>query len=169
MGSKPKISVLMSVYNGEKYLKEAVDSILNQTFSDFEFIVINDHSTDSTSEILFSYKDSRLKIIENDENIGITKSLNKGLRLVSGKYTARMDADDISFNNRLEKQLQYLEDNPDVGVLGTMAISNGKYLKYKINLPSKDYLIKWQLFFSNPIIHPECYVSYKIGFRNRWL
>jgi len=79
---RPKISVIMSVYNGEKYLREAIESILNQTFRDFEFIIINDGSTDKTSEILSSYNDPRIVIINNKRNIGLTKSLNKGLKMV---------------------------------------------------------------------------------------
>ena len=115
----PKVTVLMSVYNGDKYLNEAIDSILGQTFKDFEFLIINDGSTDKTGEIFESYNDSRIKIINNDKNIGLTKSLNKGLMLARGEYIARQDADDISMPERLEKEVEFLEQNKNVGLLGT--------------------------------------------------
>lgn len=115
----PTVTVLMSVYNGEKYLRQAIDSILNQTFKDFEFLIINDGSTDKTLEILQSYNDSRIKIINNEKNIGLTKSLNKGLRIASGKYIARQDADDVSLPERLKKQVKFLEKNKTVGLLGS--------------------------------------------------
>jgi len=115
----PKVTVLMSVYNGEKYLREAINSILNQTFKDFEFLIINDGSTDRTIEILQSYQDPRIKIINDEKNIGLTKSLNKGLKLARGEYIARMDADDISYPNRLEVQYDYLKNNPEVGLIGS--------------------------------------------------
>ncbi len=115
----PKVSVIMSVYNGEKYLCKAIDSILDQTFKDFEFLIINDGSTDRTSEILQSYHDSRMKIINNVENIGLTKSLNKGLKIARGEYIARMDADDVSLLTRLEKQVNFFDKNKDIGLLGT--------------------------------------------------
>ena len=115
----PKVTVLMSVYNGEKYLQEAIDSILGQTFKDFEFLIINDGSTDKTGEILKSYNDPRIKIINNEKNIGLTKSLNIGLRIAKGEYIARQDADDISMPERLEKEVEFLEQNRNVGLVGT--------------------------------------------------
>ncbi len=122
-----KVTVLMSVYNGEKYLREAVDSILNQTFKDFEFIIINDGSTDKTLKILNSYNDPRMKIINNKKNIGLTRSLNKGLSIAKGEYIARQDSDDISMPERLEKQVDFLERNKTVGLIGTYSyIINGK-------------------------------------------
>jgi len=119
MPSNPRISVIMSVYNGEKYLREAIDSILNQTFPDFEFIIVNDASTDSSLKIIQSYHDKRIRVIENEENIGLTKSLNKAIKKARGEYIARQDADDISLLNRFEEQLRYLEQHPEVSLLGT--------------------------------------------------
>lgn len=116
--SKPLVTVLMSVYNSEKYLAEAIESILNQTFTDFEFLIINDASTDSSRDIITSYNDSRIKLIENESNIGLTKSLNKGIELTQGKYIARMDADDISMPKRFEKQIAFMEKHPNIGVCG---------------------------------------------------
>ena len=118
--STPMISVVMPVYNGEKYLNECIDSILNQTFSNFEFIIVNDASTDKTEEIILSYTDKRIVYVKNLKNLKISKTLNKGIQLAKGKYIARMDADDISLPNRFEKQLVFLEKNDDIGVVGSM-------------------------------------------------
>jgi glycosyltransferase involved in cell wall biosynthesis len=121
-----KISVIMSVYNGEKYLKEAIESILSQTFTDFEFIIVDDGSTDSSLAIIKSYNDERIKIINNEGNIGLTKSLNKALNEARGEYIARQDADDISLPNRFEEQLKFLEKHSEVVLLGTFAYSIDK-------------------------------------------
>ena len=114
----PKISVLMSVYNGEKYLREAIDSILSQTFKDFEFLIVNDASKDSSKEIILSYKDPRIMLIDNKHNMGLTRSLNIGMQLAKGEYIARQDADDISHPGRFKKQVEYLNKNENVGLLG---------------------------------------------------
>ena len=112
----PKISVVMPVYNGERYLKEAVDSILNQTLSDFEFIIIDDGSTDSTEDIIKSYSDSRIKYIKNEKNLGVALTLNKGLDAATGEYIARMDADDISLSDRFHKQTAFMEEHKNIAV-----------------------------------------------------
>lgn len=112
------ITVLMSVYNGEEWLKGAINSILGQSEDDFEFIIINDGSTDNTSMILESYDDKRLLIV-NQENMGLTKSLNIGLQLAKGKYIARIDADDQADPDRLKIQKQFLNDNPDIVLAGS--------------------------------------------------
>ena len=114
----PLVSVIMSVYNGEKYLQEAVDSILNQTFKDFEFIIVNDGSTDKTREILASYNDPRVKIITK-EHLGISKAKNKAIKSSNGKYIAIMDADDISLPERLELEVDFLDKNRDIGLVGS--------------------------------------------------
>jgi glycosyltransferase involved in cell wall biosynthesis len=113
----------MSVYNAEKYLKEAVESILNQTYKNFEFIIINDCSLDNSWNILKGYeKDHKnIRLINNVENLGLTKNLNKALLLSKGQYIARMDADDISELNRFERQREFLENNEDVAILGTFS------------------------------------------------
>lgn len=119
--SPPKVSVVMSVYNGSRYLQESVQSILNQTFTDFEFIIIDDGSSDNSWEILTKYasKDTRIKLHKNQENIGLTKSLNRGLNLAKGEYIARQDADDISILNRLQLQVDFLDAHPEIGGLGS--------------------------------------------------
>jgi glycosyltransferase involved in cell wall biosynthesis len=111
----------MSVYNGERFLNNAIDSILNQTFSDFEFIIIDDASTDRTAEILKTYSDPRIRIMKNNQNQGLTKSMNKELTLARGIYIARMDADDISLPNRLATQLRFLDNNPEFALIGSSA------------------------------------------------
>ncbi|HSJ68103.1 MAG TPA: glycosyltransferase family 2 protein [Anditalea sp.] len=116
------VSVLMPAYNVEKFLNESIDSILNQTFKDFDFYIINDGSTDRTEEIILSYSDPRIKYIRNEKNIGYIKSLNKGLELINSKYIVRMDSDDVSQLDRLEKQVQYMEDNNQVAVCGSSII-----------------------------------------------
>ncbi len=109
--SVPIVTVLMAVYNGENHLRPTIESILNQTFKDFEFVIVNDGSTNSTSDIIKSYKDPRIVLHDNKTNIGQTKSLNIGLNISRGKYIARTDAGDISLPMRLEKQVKYLENN----------------------------------------------------------
>ena len=115
----PKITVLMTVYNGERYLKECMDSVLGQTFRDFEFLIIDDYSTDSSRDLIKSYKDSRIRLIENEKNLNQVRSLNIGLEQARGQYVARMDQDDIMLRDRLERQVNFLDKNTDISVVGT--------------------------------------------------
>jgi len=151
----PKVTVLMSVYNGEKYLREAVDSILAQTFNDFEFLIVNDGSTDNIAEIIESYNDPRIKIINNEKNIGLTKSLNKGLKLAKGKYIARQDADDISMPDRIIKQVDFLDRNLDIAIVGTnyFRINEKGDIVQEINRKRKDIDIKINLSKGNQLGH----------------
>ena len=116
----------MTVHNGEKHLSEAIDGILNQTFKDFEFLVIDDGSTDGSADIIQSYKDVRIRFISNGKNLSVPVSLNMGLNLARGEYIARMDCDDISLPQRLEKQVQFMDANPEVGVCGTWLETFGR-------------------------------------------
>ena len=143
----PRISVIMSVYNGEKYLREAIESILNQTFTDFEFLIVNDGSTDGSLEIIQSYQDERIRVINNEQNIGLTKSLNKAIKQARGEYIARQDADDISLPNRFEEQIKYFEKHPETAILGTSKYvidEDGKILRKEIALlkPNSKNLLK---------------------------
>lgn len=134
MSVDPLISVVMPVYNQSRFIKEAVDSILNQTFSDFELIIIDDASTDGTTEILKKYTDPRIKLIIKDRNQGVSRAINDGLRLAKGKYIARMDGDDISVKDRFEKQVAILENNPKIFICGSWIQFFGnsrKIIKYK--------------------------------------
>lgn len=115
----PEVTVLMSVYNGEKYLKKAIESILCQTFTDFEFLIVNDGSTDATSDVVLSYADARIHLVTNETNIGLTRALNKGIELAQGKYIARQDADDVSLPTRLEKEVLFLDQYKEVYLVGS--------------------------------------------------
>jgi len=155
--SNLSVSVLMSVYNGEKYLREAIESILNQTFKDFEFIIINDGSTDSSKEIILFFKDPRIIYLENIKNIGLTKSLNKGMKIAKGELIARMDADDLSSSIRFSRQVSYLKHQPQVGVLGTqMEVINeaGKTIN-RYDVPCHHSMIVWTLLFGRSFAHPS--------------
>ena len=117
----PKITVLMAVYNGEAYLRECMESALNQTYKDFEFLIIDDASTDATRTIIKSYKDSRIRLIENGRNLSQVTSLNIGLGYAKGEFIARIDADDAMLPNRLERQLSFLNSRTDVALAGSWA------------------------------------------------
>ncbi len=152
-----KISIIMPVHNGENYLRPAMESIFGQTLSNFEFIIINDGSTDNTEKVINSYKDRRVILLNNKERIGVSKSLNRAVEISRGEYIARMDADDISLPKRLEKQFIFLENHKEIGVLGSNAYlinSEGKEIGKYIR-PDSLVLIKWTALFSNPMIHPS--------------
>ena len=150
----PEISVILPVYNGGKYLKEAIDSILNQTFKNFELIIVNDGSTDESLYIIRSYKDERIKLI-NQKNTGLSKALNNGIKLAKGKYIARMDQDDISHPERLKKQIKFMESHTDYVAIGTYAnyiSKNGEFL-YTSKTPYKSEDLKNGLPYVCPFVH----------------
>lgn len=154
----PKVSVIMPVYNGDKYLREAVDSILSQTFTDFEFIIINDGSTDRTREILESYYDQRIRLV-HQKNIGISASLNKGINLARGEYIARMDADDISLPDRFLKQVSFLDLNPDITVCGTWLSFFNTSKTFQTWKTSTNYNeVKCNLLFGCDVAHPSVFI-----------
>jgi glycosyltransferase involved in cell wall biosynthesis len=150
--SNPKVTVLMAVYNGEDFLREAVESILQQTYSDFEFLVIDDGSTDNTSTIIKSYDDQRIRLVKNIENIGLTKSLNNGLQLSRGAYIARMDADEISLPNRFAEQVEFLDSNKGIGCCGTLARIFGNH-DSEWRYPLDHDRIKVDLLFHSCLVH----------------
>lgn len=160
---KPIISVLMSIYSEPlTWITESIESILEQTYRDFEFIVINDNPERDDNRVLlkkYSIQDDRIIIVENHENIGLTKSLNKGLEIAKGKYIARMDADDISIKNRFEIQLQYMESHPEVFCCGSQALiideNNNEIGKF--NHPTSDQEIRSLLPVENHMIHPSLF------------
>ncbi|MFE3869511.1 glycosyltransferase family 2 protein [Flavobacterium sp. LS2P90] len=156
----PKITVLLPVYNCELYVQTAVESILNQTYTDFEFLIIDDASTDATVALIKKLEDSRIQLIEKPINSGYTNSLNYGLQMAKGKYIARMDGDDISFPERFAKQIAYLETHPEVVVCGTTykIIGNNK----PITLPENHEAIKLGLLWGNCISHPSVMIRKKI-------
>jgi glycosyltransferase involved in cell wall biosynthesis len=150
----PRISVVTSVYNGEAYLEECVDSILNQTFQDFEYIILNNGSTDRTPEILKSYPDPRLRII-HQENLGVPKSLNKGISLCRSDLMAHLDADDYVHPQWLEKHIEFMIQNPDVVICSSRfeELFNGKLYPQSFPLIEGDHEIRKSLCFMNPIPH----------------
>lgn len=149
------LSVIMPVYNGAKYLKEAIESILSQSYTNFEFIIINDGSTDDSEAIILSYDDSRIVYIKNPENYKLIQTLNIGFTLAKGRYIARMDADDISHPDRLKKQVQFLDENQEYGLIGTgvnlLHGTNKSQLLYHTDHAS----LKFALAFYCPFIHPS--------------
>lgn len=152
--NSPLVSVVMAVKNGGNYLNDSVNSILNQTFKNFEFIIIDDGSIDNTLEILKEYSDPRIRIF-SQENIGLAKSLNRGLALAKGKYIARQDHDDISLPTRLDQQVKFLDVHPKVALVGTGAEihnesgSTGRFHDH----PTNSAELKFNLIFNNPFVH----------------
>lgn len=161
MNKEIEISVLMSVYNtNHQYLRMAIESILTQTFKNFEFLIIDDNSTDGSLEIIKEYKqkDNRIVLIENKNNIGLTKSLNKGLAISKGKYIARMDADDISLPRRLERQFKWMEENTHISVLGSFVFINKKAGLINRGFNENPEIDKIQMLFRNAgVSHPTAF------------
>jgi glycosyltransferase involved in cell wall biosynthesis len=149
----------MPVYNGERYLREAIESILNQTFEDFEFLVIDDGSSDGSVEIIQSYNDQRIRLILNETNLGLIATLNKGIDLARGDYIARMDCDDISMPERLDKQYEFMQKNPEAAVSGSWAstIDEQGEVTGEIRTLSSFDCISVELFFTNPMIHSSTF------------
>ena len=157
--SGPKVTVLMAVYNGERYLRESIESILNQTFTDFEYLIIDVCSMDSSRDIIRSYGEPRIRLIKNANNLGLIKTLNRGLALAKGQYIARQDQDDISHPERLKKQADFLISHPEIVLLGTRVNSIDPYGRksklYGCCTVSSELAIRWQLMFDNPFVHPS--------------
>lgn len=156
----------MPVYNGEKYLAEAIESILNQTFTDFEFLIINDGSTDNSVEIISSYKDPRIKLVHNDKNLGLIHTLNKGIDLSRGEYIARMDCDDISLPDRLGKQVAFMDSHPYVGISGTWFRHIGEKGGKSFFLPTEHEHIRCGLLFHTMLAHPSLLMRKKLLLTN---
>ncbi|MFQ5873530.1 MAG: glycosyltransferase [Dehalococcoidia bacterium] len=157
----PRVSVLMAVHNGETYLRRAVDSILAQTFADFEFIIVNDGSTDSTAAVLEEYQEQDHRIrVYGQKNRGLLTSLQQGCDLARGEYVARMDADDIAFPERLERQVCFLEQNPGVALVGGAVVvvdeTGGPF--HTTRYPVQDRQIKEAIYRYNPFAHPAIIV-----------
>ncbi len=163
MIKNPLISVIMPVYNGEKFLRQSIDSILNQTIKDFELIIINDGSTDNTENIILSYDDDRVKYIKNESNLKLIKTLNKGLNIATGKYISRMDADDIAVNTLFEKQLDAFNNDKTVGIVNicTYELSeNGEFYRKSLRpILFHNCILKYVLLFQNQITHPGIMVK----------
>jgi len=155
--SDPRITVLMSVYNGLPYVERAIESIINQTFYDFEFLIIDDASTDGSREALkrWANRDERIRLVFHNKNRGLGYSLNEGMREARGTWIARMDDDDISFPDRLERQIAYLSEHPNVDILSGWAIdcnADGKPLRLRQVPVSHEEIVR--LIWTIPMIHP---------------
>jgi len=152
--SQPEVAVLMAVYNGADHIQTAINSILAQSYLNFEFIILNDGSTDQTAEILNSIYDSRVRTIHQD-NIGLAASLNRGISLTNCRYVARQDHDDISDIRRLEKQVKYLDKNPSCSLLGTRAyiLRDNRIITHAHDHPALSNVLKYKLLFNNPFVH----------------
>ncbi len=155
MADVPRISVVMAVYNGERHLRETIESILGQSFGDFEFVIVNDGSTDRTREIVLSYADPRIQLVDNERNLGLAPSLNRGLRLARGEIIARQDADDISEPGRLARQVEFLDAHPEVALVGSWyreIDSSGRLLR-EAELSCDHVALCWRLLFVCPFVH----------------
>jgi len=155
--SEPLVTVLMAVHNGAAYVEAAVESILAQQFTDFEFLIVDDGSTDDTPQRLARFRDARLRTVRNDANLGLARSLNRGLALARGALIARQDADDISHPARLAEQVAFLDRQADVAVLGTQVRyidARGRPVTVAPWPKSTSSLaIRWQLLFDGPFVH----------------
>ncbi len=155
------LSIVMSVYNGEKTLGRAIESILRQTYDNFEFIIIDDCSKDKTLKILHDYqkKDSRIKVLRNKKNLGIAASLNKGIMESKGEWIIRMDDDDKSLPDRLKKQINFIQENPDIDIFGGKAIfqdiNGGEIKNFSPDWsPVDESKMEEQFYKISPLIHP---------------
>ena len=158
----PRVSVLMSVFNEERFLAAAIESILGQTFRDFELLIVDDASTDRSRAIAASYTDPRIRLVHNPTNLGLTASLNRGLSMIRSDYVARLDGNDLSFPDRLAKQVAWLDAHPEVAVLGLQAVPidlrgrrirrvawwNAHWLR-----PSGGLTMDWYRMFDTPLVH----------------
>jgi len=165
-----KVSVLMPVYNAAKYLKKAIDSILSQNYKDWELIIINDGSTDNSAEIVNGYTDERIRYLENPVNLGLIKTLNKGIDYCRGKYIARMDADDISLPDRLGRQVAFLDTHPDYLMCGTNAavINDQDERIGKIRNFTDNNFLQIHLLFSVPFVHPSTMIRREVLQNNKY-
>ena len=161
-GKCPTVSVIMPVFNCDPYINEAIDSILNQTFVDFELIIIDDGSTDKTYDFLLSIDDPRIRLVRNTTNFGIVTSLNRGIELARGEYIARMDGDDIAFPERFAKQVARMESDLTLGVCGTWVITIGESPGQLWKNPIRHDDIEAELIFNSAVYHPTVFLRRSI-------
>jgi glycosyltransferase involved in cell wall biosynthesis len=151
----PAVTVLLPVFNGERYLRTAIGSILSQTFSDFELLVVDDGSADRSATVAASTGDARVRVVANERNLGLARTLNRGLQEAQGTWIARQDADDLSHPQRLERQMSYLAQHPDVVLLGTQArmVDDRGRLVRAVERPCEPASIRWWQMFDNSFLH----------------
>ncbi|MDB4655567.1 glycosyltransferase [Flavobacteriales bacterium] len=150
----PLVTVLMPVYNAEEFVETAIQSILEQTYKNFELLIMDDGSTDDSAAIILAIDDSRISYIKNDVNLKLITTLNKGLKLAKGKYIARLDADDIAEKTRLQEQVDFMEANPKVGLSGTWYTAFGTK-NSTVKNPTQNQDIRYMALYQCPIIHPS--------------
>ncbi len=163
----PLVSVILPVYNSEKYVGAAIQSILTQSWRDLELIVIDDASTDQTLAVVRSFEDERIRVVRKERNTGYTVSLNQGLSLARGKYIARMDADDVSLPERLERQVRFLEQNADHGLCGTWVKTVGEQAGMIKKYPVTHAEISVELLVKSPFCHPSVMLRKQVLEANR--
>lgn len=166
----PEISVIMPVYNAEEYLSMAINSIINQTCQDWELVIINDGSSDSSEKIILSYSDERIKYFRNEQNLGLINTLNRAIDLCTGNYIARMDADDISESNRFDLLLKFMNTHTDYAMCGSNAlvIDKNNVVTGKILNFSSNELLQINLLFSVPFVHPSVMFRTEVLKANRY-
>ncbi|MHA2061007.1 MAG: glycosyltransferase family 2 protein [Candidatus Sifarchaeia archaeon] len=173
--ANPRVSVIMTVYNHERFVKDAIESVLDQSFRDYEIIIINDGSTDNTKDVIESYRPNKRIIIRNIDHVGRQKALNFGFRLSKGEYITVLDSDDLYLKDKVKKQVAYLDENPDIVLVGTDAIeidlmNNKRY----INMPptcDKEIrkLLLYKAVFPFPVIMTRRDLLKDIGYCNEKL
>ncbi len=153
MQPEPSVTVLMPLYNGERYVRTAVDSILRQTWRDFELLIIDDGSNDSGPEVVTAIEDERIVFLRNPRNMGVAATLNRGLETARGRYIARMDADDISLLDRLERQVRFMDEHSDVGISGSWVRFFGIGVSTTLTPPCASEALRCYALFENPLCH----------------
>ena len=155
MKAIPKVTVLLCIYNGEPYLRSSLESILGQTYEDFELLIINDGSTDGTVDVIKTFKDYRIRLIHNEKNQGLISCLNQGIGVARGVFLARQDSDDLAIDSRLEKQVKYLESHSNAVLVGTwlsLIDEHGIELE-QWKYPEDPLLVRWAMLFDSPVGH----------------
>jgi len=153
----PRVTVLSAIYKDAAFVRQAIESVLAQTFTDFELLIMNDASVDDSRTIAASYNDPRIRIVDNDHNLGLTKSLNRGLALARGELIARFDGNDVCFPQRLAKQVEFLDEHPDVAVVGVQSTiidtAGNRIRRAETHRPTTQAGIRWCSIFDTPLIH----------------
>ena len=150
----PRVTVLMPVYNGEEHLREAIESILGQTYRDFEFLIIDDGSTDRSAEVIGAYRDPRIRLVQNETNLGLIATLNRGLALSTGEFICRMDQDDISLPERITRQVTFMESHPEIAVCGAWFRKFGAGRSKVVRWQTDPDGIRCGLLFDAMVGHP---------------
>jgi glycosyltransferase involved in cell wall biosynthesis len=164
--NSPLISVVLPVYNAELYITDTINSILNQTYTNFELIIINDGSNDNSEACILQFQDQRIKYFKNEKNLKLIQTLNLGLNLAKGKYIARIDADDIALPKRFEKQIDFLEKNSEYGIVGSFAETFGSEYK-KLTFVQEDVDIRYAFLTHNPFVHSSVIIRNQILTENK--